>query len=255
LSSSSLNWKLSEKSDTETEEFKFWTRSLKQHPGPVRKHWEHYQILESLHKADLLHPGSRGLGFGVGCEQIAALFAKYGCEVVVTDVILDDKIRKHWLETDQHCGGDISVLNRDGIATEGQWAARARFEYADMRHIPARLKDFDFCWSTNSLDHLGSYRLGFKFLMDSLNCLKPGGLSVHTTEYNTTSLEESYGARKSEEPFDTVFFRKRDISEFHARCKRNGIQVGQLKLSAVDPLTVHNNGWEIASVFIGMQKP
>ena len=53
-----------------------------------------------------------------------------------------------------------------------------------MNWIPDDLRDFDFCWSCCSLDHLGSLRLAKRFVYNSLACLKPGGIAVHTSEYN-----------------------------------------------------------------------
>ena len=43
---------------------------------------------------------------------------------------------------------------------------------------------FDFSWSICSLDHCGSVWLGKRFLLNQMNCLKPGGLAIHTAEYS-----------------------------------------------------------------------
>ena len=50
-----------------------------------RKMWEWLFIAEPLSERDMLRPGRIGLGFGVGKEPLAALFASSGCDVVATD--------------------------------------------------------------------------------------------------------------------------------------------------------------------------
>jgi hypothetical protein len=51
-------------------------------PKPLvmhRKMWEWLFIAEALHEREMLEPGRRGLGFGVGREPLVALFAARGC--------------------------------------------------------------------------------------------------------------------------------------------------------------------------------
>ena len=55
---------------------------------------------------------------------------------------------------------------------------------ADMNAIPADLAGYDFCWSICALEHLGSIEKGLAFVENALAVLKPGGLAVHTTEFN-----------------------------------------------------------------------
>lgn len=66
--------------------FSYWTArfhvQLRQH----RKLWEYVFITQALWERGALRPDSRGLGFGVGTEPMAALFASEGCEIVGTDM-------------------------------------------------------------------------------------------------------------------------------------------------------------------------
>ncbi len=50
-----------------------------------RKMWEWLFIAEALRERGMLAPGRCGLGFGVGQEPLAALFAADGCEITATD--------------------------------------------------------------------------------------------------------------------------------------------------------------------------
>lgn len=77
----------------------------------------------------------------------------------------------------------------------------------DMRAVPGDLRGFDFLWSSSSLEHLGSIGEGLKFLEDSLHCLKPGGVAVHTTEFNVGSNDATL------DHGPVVVFRRRDLEE------------------------------------------
>lgn len=49
--------------------------------------------------------------------------------------------------------------------------------------------------------------LAKEFLLNQMECLRPGGIAVHTTEYNLSSND------KTVEEGETVIFRKKDIEE------------------------------------------
>ena len=62
-----------------------------------------------------------------------------------------------------------------------------------------------------------------------MDCLRPGGVAVHTTEFN---LEDG----ETIEQGSTVLFRKRDIEDLSNRLKVGGHEVAQLDLSLGDDL-------------------
>jgi hypothetical protein len=64
---------------------------------------------------------------------------------------------------------------------------------------------FDFVWSLCALEHLGSLQAGIRFIAASLACLRPGGVAVHTTEYNVSSNDDT------PESGATVVYRRRDV--------------------------------------------
>jgi hypothetical protein len=72
-----------------------------------------------------------------------------------------------------------------------------------MNHMPNDLKDFDFVWSSCSIEHLRSIEAGTLFM--ETGCLRPGGVAVHTTEYNVSSNEDTLMAGSA------VIFRRRDL--------------------------------------------
>jgi hypothetical protein len=54
----------------------------------------------------------------------------------------------------------------------------------DLSPMAAQRGSFDFMWSSCVVEHLGGYRLTDHFIIDSLQLLRPGGIAIHTTEFN-----------------------------------------------------------------------
>lgn len=89
-----------------------------------------------------------------------------------------------------------------------------------MNSIPAELTgQFDFCWSACALEHLGSIKNGLRFIERSVECLVPGGVAVHTTEFNC------YSDRDTLDHAGTVLFRKRDFLNLANRLAAKGAQL------------------------------
>src|SRR5438094_663038 len=84
-------------------------------PGPMwpGNGWWCY-IAEVLWERGMLQPGRRGLGFGVGHEPLAALFASFGCHILATDLEEQEARRTGWVDTQQHAGG-LAILNQYAI--------------------------------------------------------------------------------------------------------------------------------------------
>lgn len=143
-----------------------------------RKQWEYIYILQVLRKYDLLKPGTKGLGFGCGKEPLVAVMAKYGCNILATDINPLSESDSHW--------GANSVLDLfyPGICSEDDFVKRVSFKNVDMNTIPNNLGQFDFLWSCCALEHLGSLEHGINFILDANKCLKSGGVAIHTTEFN-----------------------------------------------------------------------
>jgi 2-polyprenyl-3-methyl-5-hydroxy-6-metoxy-1,4-benzoquinol methylase len=67
--------------------------------------------------------------------------------------------------------------------------ARVSYRTLDMNFIPDDLHGkFDFVWSTCSVEHVGSILLGQRFIINTLNLLKPGGIAIHTVEFNLSDV-------------------------------------------------------------------
>ncbi len=171
-----------------------------------RKWWEFSYLALAFERAGLLAPGKRGIGFGVGREPLPRFLAGRGVEVMATD--LPNGENSAWAATDQWAG-------------KLEWPAGVTFRAVDMNAIPDDLRrgEFDFAWSACSLDHLGSLQRGLDFIRASLECVKPGGVVAHTTEFNLTSDAATL------ESGPVVLYRRRDLEGFCAEMNRQGHQM------------------------------
>ncbi|HEX2960124.1 MAG TPA: glycosyltransferase [Chitinispirillaceae bacterium] len=186
---------------------RYWTSKLRIPSTLNRKYWDWAIICQALFERSVLKEGSKGLGFAVGNEPLASAFASMGCEVVATDQSPDNpNAEQYWGITDQLCY-EKTALNRRGICDSDQFDRLVSFRRADMTNIPGDLKkeQFDFIWSSCSFEHVGSIERGVAFVIESLRCLKPGGLAVHTTEYNCNSNEATLVNDS------LAFYRRKDI--------------------------------------------
>ncbi|MCP3912284.1 MAG: class I SAM-dependent methyltransferase [Actinomycetia bacterium] len=166
--------------------------------------WEWLFIIEALHERDMLRPGRRGLGFGVGQDPMTALFAGLGCEITATDMDPDAADQAGWVETGQHAS-TLEHLNGHGLCEPDEFAERVDFRTVDMNHIPADLDGYDFTWSACAFEHLGSITRGQELIFEQMRCLRRGGVGVHTTEFNVSSNRRTIATG------GTVVFRRRDI--------------------------------------------
>lgn len=180
-----------------------------------RKIWEWIWILQSLETHGLLREGVRGLGFGVGREPLAAVMAKRGCTVLATDLPAAAEEVPEWGQTGQHAS-QLADLNRNGVCPPDLFVSRVSFRPMDMRALDPLLSGYDFVWSSCALEHLGSLERGLQFIEATLRTLRPGGVAVHTTEYNvgSNSLTLPRGS--------VVLYRRRDVVALAKRLEAAG---------------------------------
>jgi hypothetical protein len=205
--------------------FEEWCAALAEPARANRKLWEHAYLAHVLAALGHLQPGQRGVGFGVGREPLVALFAGRGCRVVATDLPPDARDARGWSNTAQYAGG-LEGLAYPALCDPIRFRESVTWQAVDMRSIPTGLRNFDFCWSACSLEHLGSLAAGLDFIEASLATVRPGGLAVHTTEYNVGSNEATL------EEGSTVLYRRRDLEALAARLEGQGHQVAALDLDA-----------------------
>lgn len=207
----------------DSQTFRKWIFRLRDEWDAHRKKWELAYICQALHERGLLAAGTRGLGFAVGAEKLPSLLAASGCQITATDLPADDERNRAWAATGQWVG-NLAALNAHGLCPEDAFRERVRYRPVDMNAIPDDLRDYDFTWSTCSFEHCGSLELGLKFLERQMDCLRPGGVAIHTTEFNLSSNDETLAQGPC------VIFRLRDIEEVCRRLTAQGHQVEPLDL-------------------------
>lgn len=209
-----LNSRLVLQRECETDDYKEFCGLINEVPRIHRKQWEFWMIYDALRNDGMLKPGKRGVVFGVGNEPLPALFAKMGCEIVATDQTAELAVAQGWSTV---YANNLAGLNDRGICDPEVFLKRVEYKVpVDMNAIDPSLRGFDFAWSSCSFEHLGSIELGLQFVVSSMLCLKPGGLAVHTTEYNVNSNDETA------EEGAIVIFRKRDIYDLKRRLTEQG---------------------------------
>ncbi len=175
--------------DIEHDWLRHWCGRLGIWPAYHRKVWEVCFIAQAAWEAGALAPGRRALGFAVGREALPSLFAAAGMEVVATDLPAGDARAREWVRTGQHAGGREAkeALFRPGLLGTEEFERRVSFRAVDMRRVPPDLLrgGFDLVWSSCAVEHLGTIGRGADFVLEAMRCLRPGGVAVHTTEFNT----------------------------------------------------------------------
>jgi SAM-dependent methyltransferase len=153
--------------------------------GRNRKLWEYLYILNVLDRHGL--DGARLLGFGCGRELIPGLITTRGAYVVATDFAEEaDRNDFAWASR------GLDELFPDHLVARGARRDMAEFRHVDMNDIPTELRDFDALWSCGSLEHIGGLGRGIDFILNAMDCLKPGGVAVHTTEFNVSPGAGTY---------------------------------------------------------------
>lgn len=213
--------RLCESKDFDTREYRDVCAALGERPRMHRKQWEFYFIVRALEQRGMLVEGKTGLGFGVGTEPLPSLFAHRGVRVTATDQAPSARADQGWISTNQHAQGDPGLLYKSGACPDRRSFDRNVTQtYMDMNELPtndpAFVEKYDFVWSSCALEHLGTLDLGLEFVRRSLEFLRPGGVAVHTTEYNVSSNEDTADRG------GTVIYRERDLRKFLAELRDAG---------------------------------
>jgi SAM-dependent methyltransferase len=206
-----LTSKASTQDDIESDWFVYWCHRINAAPTYHRKLWEFAFALQVLDDHQLLSAGAKGIGFGCGEEPLPSYFASEGIYSTVTDLEPARVAELGWAKSEQHAKSRDSVFY-DDIVDKVTFDKYVRHEFVDMNAIQKFDMEYDFCWSICAMEHLGDIERGLRFVENAMGVLKPGGLAVHTTEYN---FAEEEGATLDRGP--TVLFQR---SHFETLVKR-----------------------------------
>jgi SAM-dependent methyltransferase len=209
--------KPSTQKDLESDWVAYWCQKLKIARIYHRKIWELCYVPQALYEQGMLSEGKKGIGFGCGEEPLPSLFASNGIQITVTD-LAPEQSTAGWTETGQHTTS-IDKAWKSEIVDRALFDKNVCLKYVDMNDIPAELSEaYDFCWSICAFEHLGSIKAGLDFVKNSLSVLKPGGVAVHTTEFN-------YNDDQTIDNWPTVLFQKKHFQELESHLASQGHEV------------------------------
>lgn len=206
--------------------YTYWCKQLREIPRLHRKQWEFVYICQVLYERDYIRDGLTALGFGVGKEPLVPYLSSHGLNVMATDLDFDSAKDLGWVDTNQHSDSLLS-LNERGLCQEDIFLQNTKFRNVDMNHIPKDIGKYDICWSSCAFEHLGSIRKGMDFVINSCRLLKPGGIAVHTTEFNLSSNDDTLDNNPS-----FVIFRKKDIELLADELRNEGFIVEAIDFTA-----------------------
>lgn len=216
--------------DFNSDWYKKWSIVLKQENGITQaqkfhnKAWQNAIILQALDERGYLKEGNKALGFGVGVERLPSAFATLGIKVTATDQDFKSGKKGGW--NNGQLTRTRNDLNSHGIANKKMFDKNVEFENADMTKISKSFYNkYDIIWSNCALGHLGSIDKSLKFIEESLDCLKPGGIAVHTTETNVVSNTDTI------ETGGTVIFRRKDLIGILYKLRKQGYKCAPLYLN------------------------
>ncbi|WP_242097985.1 class I SAM-dependent methyltransferase [Sphingomonas sp. CROZ-RG-20F-R02-07] len=222
-----LPWRASLQEDLESDWAAHWCGQLQTPIVFHRKLWELAYVLQAIHEHGHLREGARGLGFGCGVEPLPSYLAAHGVSITMTDLEPAEAQAAGWSATNQHAA-NIAMAFHPHLVSRERFDEKVELRYVDMNAIPPSLADYDFCWSICALEHLGSIELGLAFVENTLATLKPGGLSVHTTEFNINAQGPTI------DNWPTVLFQQRHMEALASRLREQGHDVAPLDFSLGD---------------------
>jgi hypothetical protein len=173
----------------------------------TRKVWEWTFTVQALWNMGVLHQQNpaKGIGFGCGTEPLISLLANFNVEMLATDLTGESEVAKSWAESGQNTG-NLENLFMPRLVSRSDFTSRVSYRDMDMTDIPLNELEglYDFAWSSCALEHLGSKQKGFDFILNSCRCLRPGGVAIHTTEFDHTGKSQI-------DNWPTVLFTQADI--------------------------------------------
>lgn len=199
-----LKSKVSTQEDLESPWSRYWVNEIGSDFWYHRKNWEQSYVMQVLYNNDMMRKGKKGLGLGCGQERLPSYLIKRGCNITAGDKP-DTASSKSWVDSGQYTQSLNDLYHKD-IIDYDTFTKNIKLKYVDMNDLPPELSEkYDFCWSICAIEHLGSIEKGIAFLNNSLKLLKPGGISIHTTEYNYLNVATTL------DNWPSVIFSKEDF--------------------------------------------
>merc|ERR1711865_389393 len=188
------------------------------HHWQHRKLWELAYVVHVVTTMGLCTSGKRGFVTAVGKEFLPQLFVTLGCDIVASD-LPDGQVASGWDAGGMHASNmkELYTPGYKGVTWE-QFNEHVHFQPENINSLSREIQQqrFDFVWSTCSVEHVGSIEKGIAAVLNSVKLLKPGGVAIHTVEFNLWSEEQT--TRTENESI----WRKKDMERLIAAAQTAG---------------------------------
>ena len=199
-----------------------------------RKDWELGWITRILEKHGMLRDGRYGIVFASGQEPTVSYYASKGAKITASDYP-----QSGWGGSQN--SNSIDNLYFPSLVDRAVLDRQVKFTPLDMNDLsPIDNDAFDFMWSTCSIEHLGSIQKGMEFVWNSVRLLKPGGIAIHTVEFNLGSNSHTLEAGA------TAIWRKQDLEKMIIKLRSDGFDIGEpCYATGVEQLDLHPDKCQI----------
>lgn len=150
-----------------------------------RKHWEKAAVAFLVEAMGHHNEQSKGLGLGVGQENLLYLLSNHCGHIVGTDVYAPIFSQ----------GTRMSIQDVYDRAPFVYRRERLEILAMDMRNLDFPDATFDFVWSISSVEHLESVEQVLTAFREIDRVIKPGGHAFITTEWNLVPSNAIYQPR------------------------------------------------------------
>jgi hypothetical protein len=199
-----------------------WMARLRPKGTSGPEHWRKVYTLQALRRYGMLEPGAVGLGFESTPSGMPAALAAMGTKVVAAFPARGGTPPK------------LAALKRDladrAPCSKTVFEENVSTRIVSWRRLPADLVNFDFLWSTRANEILYSVAATAAFVEETMACLRPGGLAVHTFGYDLAPSGRKIPST------DRIMLQQGDIERIALLLVSRGHEVAQFKIDASDPI-------------------
>lgn len=208
--------------------YKKWAKEIGYPAAKHPKFWEGAFIAQALEARGCLQKNKKGLGMGVGQEQLAALFASKGAYITATDQDPESDQAQKW-DNGQLSKG-LSSLYYPNIISKELFDQNVTYKAYDMnRDEPSFRNMYDFIWHNCVIGHLGSMKNSTLQLERSADYLVDDGWLIFTTELNVGSFDDTVFKDS-----DTIIWRLKDLLGLFEALAEKGLRADRLEIRMGD---------------------
>lgn len=199
-----------------------WMARLRPKGTSGPEHWRKVYTLQALRRYGMLEQGAVGLGFESTPSGMPAALAAMGTKVLAAFPARPGTAPK------------LAALKRDlgdrAPCSKTVFEENVSTRIVSWRRLPADLVNFDFLWSARANEILYSVAAAAAFVEETMACLRPGGLAVHTFGYDLAPSGRKIPST------ERVMLQQGDIERIALLLVSRGHEVAQFKIDASDPI-------------------